>query len=68
MNALPLPGVMLSPRGGRGGDSVNGGESIRALILLQMELFANGQHLYLLWYSLSLSVRLCCTHQSEIVS
>lgn len=29
-------------------DSVSGGESIRALILLQMELFTNGQCLYLI--------------------
>lgn len=41
---------MLSPRGG-GMDSVSGGESIRALILLQMELFTSGQHLYLIWFS-----------------
>ena len=35
-------------------DSVSGGESIRALILLQMELFSSGQHLYLICSSSSL--------------
>lgn len=55
MNALLLPGVlMLSPRGGGGMDFVSGGESISALILLQMELFTSGQHLHLIWSSSSL--------------
>lgn len=33
----------------RGMDSLSGGESIRALILLRMEHYSNGQHFYLIW-------------------
>lgn len=39
-------------------DSVSGGESIRALILLQMELFTNGQCLYLICSYSSLFIAL----------
>lgn len=46
MNALLLPGLLiLSLKGGQM-DPLSGGASIRALILFQTALCANGQRLY----------------------
>lgn len=50
MNAFLLPGVLMLSSRESEMDSVSAGESIRALILLQMEVFTSGQHLYLIWF------------------